>query len=189
MSTQNFVSMLAKVGINAEVVDARDGEIDVRLTAGQFEKLSAVLPGTVYLKVSKGKIIASVFLIDLEKAIEENAKAPRVAPNVAIYSKMVYTIDAKDTTNIVTEAEWSSDHQRGYIAVNGQNMPVFVGKAEQYYEAPEDAETEWNPERPVFVLTLKVERIDEDDEDEILLTSYGFTNLIRRVCSLRKHVL
>lgn len=183
----NTVSMLSKVGISAELVEERAGESDVRVTAGQFEKLLALLPSTKYLKVTKGRILACVFLPELEQAVAENAKAPRQAVNVLIYSKMAYTIDARDALNIVTEAEWSSEHKRGYIAINGKQHFVTVGRAEDFYDAPEEDETEWNPERPVFVLTLAVE--PDEDGDEITLTSYGFTNLIRRVCALRKTVL
>jgi len=184
----NAVSMLSKIGVTAELVEERAGESDVKLTAGQFEKLSAAVPSTKYIKVAKGRIIASVFTIDLEKAVEANVKAPRTAVNVAIYAKMAYTVDAPDALNIVTEAEWSSDHKRGHITVNGKQHFVTVGRAEDFYEAPEEDEAEWNPERQVFVITLSVEP-DEDGEDEIMLTSYGFTNLIRRVCALRKTVL
>jgi hypothetical protein len=185
----NSITMLSKVGISAEIVEERKGEADVRVTPVQFEKLLALLPSTQYLRVQKGRIVASVFLPDLEKAVETNAKAPRTAANVTIKAVTQYLITAEGSTNQVTAGMWDADAGMGKISVNGVDRTVYSGKAEDYYEAPEDSESEWNPERLVFVLPLDVEQVEQDDESRVTLTSYGFTNLIRRVCSLRRRVL
>src|SRR5690349_5239460 len=137
----SVVEKLSRVGVNAELLEERTGEADVALTAAQFEKLAELLPDTKLLGIKAKKVQACVFLPSLESAVLNNVKAPRVASNVKITSVMMYTVDHDNSdTNIVTGALWDADNKEGYIVINGENHPVRVGKAEEFYEAPEDAE-------------------------------------------------
>jgi hypothetical protein len=153
---------LAKVGISAELLEERVGEADLAMTAAQFEKLAELLPDTKLLGIKAKKVQACVFLPSLEIAVMNNAKAPRVSgmADVEIITKMVYMIEAPKAVNIVTYAEWSADTHKGYVTVNGVELPIVQGRAEQFYEAPED-DTEWNPKRPVYA--VEVITMDEGD--------------------------
>lgn len=183
--TLTVIQKLAKVGVTAELLEERTGEVDVVLTIAQYEKLSDLLPDTKFLRIKAKKVQACVFLPSLEIAVINHAKAPRVSgmADVEILTKTAYYIDAPKAVNVVTYAEWSPDNKRGYINVNGVEIPIIQGRAEQYYDAPEDDETEWNPERPVYA----VEVIAMEDGD-VILSSYGVMNLVKRVIAFKQPI-
>jgi hypothetical protein len=54
--------------------------------------------------------------------------------------------------------------------------------AQDYYQVPE-GDTEWNPERTVYVVELPIV-----DDEPLVLVSYGVTNLIRRVCARNERI-
>ena len=186
------VQLLAKVGVVAEILDEREGEVDFAMTAAQYEKLVELLPDTKFLRIKAKKVQACVFMPSLEAAVASNVKAPRVSgmTDVEIVTKSVYMIDAPKAVNIVSYAEWSADTKRGYVTVNGERVDIGMGRAEDYYEAPEEDESEWNPERAVYFVIVPVASEEDGAEPEqTTLTSYGVLNLVKRVIALKRPVI
>jgi hypothetical protein len=178
-----ILNLIDRVGSNAyDAIDNGDGTADIEMTAAQGTKIIDLLgkdsANVVNLKASH--VIVRVNLASLEKAAEDNQKTARGSSvTVNIVSRMTYAIDAPDAANEVKKAWWEAESQAGGIKVNGKEYPIFSGMAADYYEAPKDEEAakEWNPERVVYVVELPTA------EGVLTLTSYGITNLIRRVAS------
>jgi hypothetical protein len=181
MSEKTILTLIDRVGSNGYVaIDNGDGTADIEMTAAQGTKLTELLgkdnASLVNLKASH--VIIRVNLASLEKAAEDNQRTARGSSvTVNIISRMTYAIDAPEATNEVKKAWWEAESQAGAIKVNGKDYPIYSGVAADYYEAPKDEETakEWNPERVVYVVELPT------TDGVLTLTSYGITNLIRRV--------
>jgi len=172
-----IVSKLAALNINAEP------HVDdlVKMTMKQFDKLLVISPTSEFkaLIPREGRVAILVNVAEVDAAIAANKKAPRNAAKVTITSRMVYEVNAENAVNAVTYAEWVSEDQTGFISVNGTDYPISTGVAADYYEVAEDG----NPDRPVFTVTLPVAG---DAGEALVLTSYGVTNLIRRVVALNE---
>lgn len=180
--SEEILNLIDRVGSNAYKADDNgDGTANVEMTAAQANKLSDLLgeDALEFVKLAGSHIIVKVSLEPLEKAAVENKRARASSVKVELNSKIVYTIDAPEATNSVTSAWWSKDEMSGSITVNGKEYEILPGLAKDYYSEPDDPDraAEWQPERTVYVVTLP------SDDGELELTSYGVTNLIRRVCA------
>ncbi|MEO1289654.1 MAG: hypothetical protein AAFV93_17970 [Chloroflexota bacterium] len=180
----NTMQYLKQVGSNVAddhpVIENEDGTADVVMTSAQANKLSNLL-GEDYVGFVSfvGRYVC--VRIDIEVLATAAANNKRTSRGssvpVDILSKIVYGIHHAENVNIITEAWWSKDDMSGGITVNGTEYEILAGLAQDYYDEPEDPDKakEWNPERLVYVVELPTE------DGELVLTSYGVTNLIRRV--------
>lgn len=176
-------SYISRLGSNAHsAVDNGDGVANVETTSAQATKLSELL-GEKHVKFVKFAGQRVMVAVNIGKLKEAADKAQKVRSGssikVDIVSRTVHQIAAPTAKNMVTEAWWESANLVGGILVNGKEYRVFGASAEDYYAEPENAEkaAEWNPERTVYVVELPT------NEGQLVLTSYGITNLIRRVCA------
>jgi hypothetical protein len=184
MSEQDILNLVSRLGSNAyAATDIGDGWAEIEVTAAQGTKLVDTLKKDFasLVGLDGSHVILRVYLPQLEKAAEANEKVARGSSvNVEIVSRMTYAVSAPDAKNVVSSAWWESDSKEGGISVNGQDYPIFAGVAADYYESPKDDEEaakNWDPERLVYVVELPT------DDGVLTLTSYGVTNLIRRVVS------
>jgi hypothetical protein len=183
MSDKDILNLVSRLGSNAyDASDLGNGFADLEVTAAQASKLKEVLgkDNTQLMDTDGAHVVLRVSLAVLKDKAETNQRVSRgPSVNVEIVSRIVYTVSAPDAVNKVTRAWWEAEAKDGGISVNGEDYPIFAGVAADYYEAPkteEDAKN-WDPERTVFVVQLPTA------EGVLTLTSYGVTNLIRRVAS------
>jgi hypothetical protein len=186
MSTINYVQDLAKLGIKAESTE--DVGV-VRLTMTQYDKVLKTFEEADLtfegLLPSENRVVVRIKADALAEAVASNKRAPRTSTNVRITSQVLYTVES-DGTNEVAQCLWDSTDQRGTIQINGMDFTIYTGAAGDYYDIqPKEDETEedFNARlhRAVYVVDLPV--IVDGDQHQQTLTSYGVTNLIRRVCA------
>jgi hypothetical protein len=179
--SEKLRSLISRLGSNAHsAVDNGNGSANVETTPAQASKLSDLLgeAHVNFVKFAGSRIVVAVSIAELEaKAASAQKVRSGSSIKVDIASRILYAIDAPDAKNRVTEAWWEAAKLEGGITVNGIEYRLFAGSAEEYYAEPEDSAkaAEWNPERTVYVVELPT------DEGQVVLTSYGITNLIRRV--------
>lgn len=177
MTDVNFVELLAKIGVKAELAEpAPDNQLFVSLTIGQYGKLTEALPDTKLGTVKGSRIIALVSVDSLTAAVENNVKAPRGAVNVKITSRTLYNVEAPEAANEITQAWWDSDSAEGAVTVNGFELAINEGVARDFYEVAEDEKGD----RPVYFVTFT-----DGDGEEITLSAYGVSNLLKRLCAVR----
>jgi hypothetical protein len=183
MSDKDILNLVSRIGSNAyDATDLGNGFADLEVTAAQASKLQETLgkDHTEFVAFDGAHVIIRVSLSVLKDKAETNQRVSRGSSvNVEIVSRIVYTVNAPDAANEVTRAWWEAEAKEGGISVNGEEYPIFAGIAADYYEAPEAEEDakNWDPERTVYVVQLPTA------EGVLTLTSYGVTNLIRRVAS------
>lgn len=172
MSNNTIVSKLATLNITAEA----HLEDLVKMTMKQFDKLSVISPASAFtgLLPKEGRVIVAVMEAELDAAIAANKKAPRAAASVTITSRTIYEVVAEGAVNTVTYAEWASEAKAGVVTINGQDYAIYTGAAVEFYEVGEGSD----PNRPVYAVNLPV------DGSEMVLTSYGITNLLRRLAAI-----
>lgn len=188
--SEKILTLIDRVGSNAYAVveTSEDGKTaNVEVTAAQASKLQSLLGEKAVKMVGlRGShVVIRVDVAALEKAAEERSRVSRgSATEVEIASRVVYDIAIKSegAANEVTAAWWSSGEMSGGITVNGVEYEIAPGMAQDFYTAPE-GDTEWNPERTVYVVDLPVA-----DDEPLTLVSYGVTNLIRRVCARNERI-
>lgn len=182
MSDKDILNLLSRLGSNGySATDLGNGHADIEVTAAQAGKLQETIgkDHTAFVDFDGSHVILRVSLSKLQEAAELNKTVARGSSiEVNIVTRVTYAIDAPEATNEVKKAWWEAESKTGAIKVNGKDYPISAGVAADYYETPKDEEAakEWNPERTVFVVELPT------TEGLLTLTSYGVTNLIRRVC-------
>lgn len=183
-----ILGLIDQVGSNAyAATDNGDGTATVEMTASRAAKLAELL-GDKNVKFAGfvgSHVHVKVNLEKLTQAAAENKRTSRGSSvNVTITSRITYAIEHAENVNQVTSAWWGKDELIGGITVNGTEYEIIPGLAQDYYEAPTDPEkaAEWQPERTVYVVTLPTE------DGDLVLTSYGQTNLIRRVVSRNEKI-
>lgn len=191
MDKPNIVKLLGMVGVSADELPAghEHGDTAVAVTSVQFTKaqtLGLTNPTRIRGTVDGGRrLVVVIDFAALEVAVQANVKAPRSAgsANVQIEARTVYYVNVTDSVNDITEAMWSSLNKVGWIMVNDVQMVIEMSRAEEYYNAPEDEQKalEWDPDRPIYVIRFVADV--EGVETEDVLTSYGLTNLIRRIAN------
>lgn len=183
MSEKTILTLIDRVGSNGYAAkDLGDGTAEIEMTAAQGTKLTELLgkDNSALVSLKGSHVIVKVNLAALEKAADENQKTARGSSvTVEIVSRIVYAVNAPDAKNEVTEAWWEAEAKDGSIRVNGVDYAIIAGVAADYYSEPKEAEAakEWNPERVVYAVELPIE------DGVLVLSSYGVTNLIRRVAS------
>lgn len=176
----DVMRLIDQVGSNAYAAkDLGDGTAEVEMTAARANKLSDLLGAekVLFIAFRGSHVVVGVDIETLAKAAESNKRTSRGSSvNVNITSRIQYAIEHGENTNEVTEAFWGRDEMIGSITVNGIDYEIIPGLAKDYYDIdPEDSEAQ--PERTVYVVSLPTE------DGDLVLTSYGVTNLIRRVAS------
>lgn len=181
--------LLRKVGINANPVDKATAEAAgfdstdalAALTPTQITKAKAMSLVDEIVGVAGTRMMIVVNLEALERAVAENAKAPRAGGGVTVEiersTHYAFTVTGNEI-NDFTHAVWAGD--AGYIHVNGLQIAIEAGEAGDFYEEPDDSDT-WDPERTVYVSRFTAEA--DGVVSEFTLSSYGMTNLIRRFAS------
>jgi hypothetical protein len=186
--SEKIRSLISRLGSNAHSAsDNGDGSANIETTPAQATKLMELLgeENVRFVKFAGARVLVAVAIAELEtKAASAQRVRSGSSIKVDITSRIVYAIEAPDAKNAVTEAWWEASELRGGITVNGIEYRLFGGSAEEYYAEPEDPNkaAEWNPDRTVYVVQLPT------DEGELVLTSYGITNLIRRVASRQETI-
>lgn len=180
MHTNETTKLLGRIGIRAESTE--DPQI-VKMTMGQYGKLQKIMPAPQSqfesLEPANNRVVVRIDLDALEAAVAANKKAPRRSVSVSISSFTIYEIDAdEDAANEVSRAMWNSGDDLGYIEINGERFEIFSAEAQEFYEISEDSD----PARKVFVVELP------GPDGTITLTSYGVTNLIRRIVALSEYI-
>lgn len=171
-----------------EIESVTDSTIVAVMTTAQFARLSTVVGATNALFSHLKAIGNSTYMVikvsvdALNEAVETNAKAPRVRRGALgedlISSKTVYTIKpVADVLNQPEEAEYASDSESGWVVINGVHFEIETVPAIEVYENAADTD----PERPVFVI-----RYSNKDGEDKMLTSYGVTNLLRRIIACKE---
>lgn len=177
-----YPTLFNRIGVKVDSAElTEDNTLAVVSTIAQFSKMKKVLATTLQ-GVEDNRVIAHVALDELEKAIAENAKAPRQGRSTSvanrITSKTVYEIAGDpevDDVNELTYAEW--DGNEGYALINDQNFDILKGIASDYYEIGETSD----PERPVYAIQYNM-FIEEEDRYELhVITAYSVSNLLGRV--------
>lgn len=174
------MTYIDQVGSNAyKATDNEDGTANVEMTAARANKLSALLGenNVNFVSFSGSHVIVQVDIDALATAAEENKRTSRGSSvNVQITSRITYSVEHDEHVNVVSAAWWGRDEMLGGITVNGSEYEILPGLAQDYYDIdPNDSEAQ--PERTVYVVALPTE------DGELVLTSYGVTNLIRRVAA------
>lgn len=171
----NFSSQFARMGIKVDAAElVADDTVEVTSTIAQYQKIESVLANVTLITIRDNRVISEVALDELQAAVEANAKAPRGSgAKCTIATESVYTVETDDDApNNVTSARWNPREQSGEIVVNGVNLAIHAGQAEDFYEVGEESD----PERTVYYVSFVTVAGTEET-----LTSYGITNLIRRV--------
>lgn len=169
----SIVELLAKLG-----VDAGEHGDNVKMTLVQMGKLSTVLDDDVApvgFLPKENRVIVAIDRDTIEAAVLANRKAPRTAVNVEIEATTLYRVKT-DGVNAVKSASYSADSGMGDIYINDVAYRITTAPAIEYYP---DAD---KPERPVYVVSIPV------NGETIVVTSYGLTNLIRRLCAIREQI-
>lgn len=175
----NYVSAFARMGIKVDAAElVSDSTVEVISTITQYEKISGLIPDVKLITIRDNRVISEVPKGALDSAIASNAKAPRgTGATCQIDSETVYHVTTSDdAVNEVTGARWNSSANDGELFVNGLSIAIGTGEAQDFYEVDPDSDSD--PTRKVFYVEFTT---DEGDSD--VLTSYGITNLIRRVVS------
>lgn len=183
-----IMKLIDQVGSNAySATDNEDGTANVEMTAARANKLQTLLgdDNVSVVGLIGSHVLVQVNLEALATAAEENKRTSRGSSvNVNITSRIVYAIEHDDNVNEVSAAWWGRDEMSGGITVNGSEHEILPGLAKDYYDEPDDPDkaAEWQPERTVYVVALPTE------DGELVLTSYGVTNLIRRVSARNEQI-
>jgi hypothetical protein len=158
------------------------GVIEVTSTLAQYTKIEGVMPVKL-LTIRDNRVISEVLSEELKSALDANAKAPRgTGANCEITAEMVYSVKADDkAVNHVTAARWNAINKIGYLVVNGMELPIETGEAQDFYEIDPDSDSD--PTRLVYVVQFAA------NGETHVLTSYGVTNLIRRVVSFGERII
>jgi hypothetical protein len=188
MQDDKIVSLINRVGVPlvySVTVNEDGSQVDAEVTAAQADKLTTLLgeKAVKLLRVKGTHVIVRVKVAELEKAAAEAQKVARGSGvQVKIISWQEYRIEIKSESapNAITEAWWAADTRTGGITVNGVEYPIIAGHALDYYKPEGEDDSDW--ERTVYVVKLPIVG------DELVLTSYGVTNLIRRVASRNERI-
>jgi hypothetical protein len=173
-----LAELVGKLGVKADM----HGD-DLKMTMPQYDKLLSVIPGAEFVKLlpKEGRVVVAVKRAEAESAVAANKRIPRQAVNTEIIARMVYSVNAPESTNRVTMAWWEAETDTGVITVNDVHYPINTGIAAEFYSDEDEELTD--PERKVYYVDLPL-----PDGASARLTSYGVTNLIRRVTALRSMV-
>lgn len=180
----------ATIGVTVkEIESVTEATLTAVMTTAQYGRLAELL-GASNALFSHLKAIGNntymVIKVDadaLKDAVETNAKAPRARrgalPDDLISAKTVYSVKTVEgAINQPTEAEYSAETESGWVVINGDVFSIETVPAIEVYENAADTD----PERPVFVIRYAV----AGQAGEELLTSYGVTNLLRRVLACKE---
>lgn len=194
--SEKISTLINRVGVplvySAKVNDA-GSHVDAEVTAAQADKLTTLLgeKNVKFLRFKGTHVIVRITVAELEKAAAEAQKVARGSGVlVTITSRVLYevTTQTEDAPNAVTAAWWSAESLVGEMTINGAQYPIAAGEAKDFYSQPEgDAGKEWNPERTVYAIELPVTDA-AGIASNLVLTSYGVTNLIRRVASRNERI-
>lgn len=171
--------LVGKLGVKAEP----HGD-NLKMTMQQYDKLMSVIPSAEFVKLlpKEGRVIIAVPRADVETAVAASKRIPRQAVNVEIVARMVYSVNAPDATNRISMAWWEAETDTGVITVNDVHYNIQTGIAANFYNSEEEGEELSDPERKIYYVDLPL------TDGSIRLTSYGITNLIRRVAAVRMQV-
>lgn len=192
-NTNALVRLLNRIGVNAEEISTTDAEkfglVDddavAAVTTSMFNKAVALELsdyGSIIGTTGAGRRLIARFNLDAVETAAANAvKVPRTAANVTIESRMVYEISMTgESPNTLDSAWWDAGNSEGEIMVNGFAVAVNAESAADHYEDGDE-------DRTAFVARFTA-NIDGEVSDH-KLTSYGFTNLIRRFASFGGEII
>lgn len=178
-----LINMLAKLGVSA---DGEDGD-RVKLTLVQYGKLAGIMSDGVtfmHLLAAENRVVVEISRDLLEAAVDTGKRAPRAAVNVEIVSRMVYSVIAPDSPNRIDTAWWEAESNQGNIGINGVIFPIEPALARDYYDVSEEPGADTDPDRKIYVVRLVL-----DKSGDKIFTSYGVTNLIRRIAAIREVII
>lgn len=188
-SNTDFVKGFRRLGVSIKDAARIEDNVEVVSTPKQFEYLQDSIETARLVSIRSGYVVSTVPFKDYVDAVANAAThaSRRVGGvQVDIASRMVYDITAPDATNDITYAEWDATEKTGFIAINGAECAVFNAAASEYYD---NDNPEADSDRTIFVIEFTAENPETGAPEDVTLTSYGFTNLIRRVCSYADRVL
>jgi hypothetical protein len=182
-------ALFNRIGIAVAAAEESEDVIRAVLTPVQFTKMRAMIKSARLIDIDGAKVIAYCDPAELKTLAAAGLKAPRSAIEADITSRTIYTIDAPNATNLITGATWDSSANAGrgagQIYINTGAVTIQVGRAEEFYEIKPDGD----PDRPVYFVDVLLAADDERDQEALVVSAYGLTNLFRRLTSLRRTII